>query len=144
MYIGEIVGDAIVDLIEKDKVTALKNLHVIGHSLGAHVAGFAGQQVKNKLGTPLPWITGLDPAGPLYEIPVKVPKNERLSNDDGKVVEVVHTDGGLLGFHSAIGTIDFYPNGGQFIQPNCSSTVTKNFEKLENYGEWDFLVYVVY
>lgn len=122
-----------MNLVEKNKIP-LKNFHVLGHSLGAHVAGIAGQRVKSKLNSPLPWVTGLDPAGPLYEVPIKLPKNERLSDDDGKVVEVVHTDGGLLGFHSAIGTIDFYPNGGQFIQPNCSSSVTKNFEKLENYG----------
>lgn len=130
--LGEIVGDAIVTLVKKDKVP-LKNFHLIGHSLGAHVVGFAGQRVKSELHKPLPWITGLDPAGPLYETPVKVPKNQRLSDDDAKVVEVVHTDGGLLGFHSSIGTIDFYPNGGLFIQPNCSSSSSS--KKLENYGK---------
>lgn len=135
--VGEIVGDAIVTLVQKEKIP-LKNFHVIGHSLGAHVVAFAAQRVKSKLRKPLPWITGLDPAGPLYETPVKVPKNQRLSDDDATVVEVVHTDGGLLGFHSSIGTIDFYPNGGLFIQPNCTSSTSS--KKLENFGKARFEV----
>lgn len=122
-------------MIEKYEIP-LTYFHLIGHSLGAHVAGRAAQRVKAKLGSSIPWITGLDPAGPLYEAPVLVPKNERLSDDDATAVEIVHTDGGLLGFHGSIGTIDFFPNGGEYIQPNCSSSVTKNFEKLENYGVW--------
>lgn len=117
-----------MSLVKIDKIP-LNNFHVIGHSLGAHVAGFAAQRLKSKLRKPLPWVTGLDPARPLYEAPEKVPNSQRLSDDDAVVVEVVHTDGAILGFKSSIGTIDFYPNGGEYIQPNCTSL---NSEKRQN------------
>lgn len=67
------------------------------------------------------WVTGLDPAGPLFEVP-PVAKSNRLNNEDATVVEVIHTDGGIDGFVAPIGTIDFFPNGGLFIQPTCNQT----------------------
>jgi len=36
----------------------------------------------------------------------------RVSTGDAKYVEIIHTNGGLLGFMAAIGDIDFFPNGG--------------------------------
>ena len=60
------------------------SFHLIGFSLGAHVAGFAGERVQG-----LGRITGLDPAGPnyLYTSPAA-----RLDPTDAKIVDVYHTD----------------------------------------------------
>lgn len=45
-----------------DNKLAWKNLTIVGHSLGAHIAGFVGKRVKKgRVGT----IIGLDPAGKL-------------------------------------------------------------------------------
>lgn len=86
----------------------------IGHSLGGHVCGNAGKLVK------LGRITGLDPAGPLWES--YSPANP-LSSDDANFVDVIHshTQPGLvlaLGFHAPLGHVDFYPNGGGWM-PGC-------------------------
>lgn len=130
--LGNFIGGAVIK-INKDKGVPLKKFHLIGHSLGAHVVGFAAQKVKSATGTSLDWVTGLDPAGPLFEVP-QVPKSKRLSDDDANVVEIIHSDGGILGFHNSLGTIDFYPNGGRYIQPNCDKDEAL-LEEVKDLGE---------
>lgn len=109
----------VVTKIHKEKNVPLDKIHFIGHSLGSHVVGFAGKKVKELLGSKIRLISGLDPAGPDFEVPVR-DKNSRLSDDDANIVEVVHTNIGMNGFANAIGTIDFYVNGGGPVQPGCS------------------------
>lgn len=59
--------------------------------------------------------TGLDPAAPLFE--EQVPE-ESLDPSDAVVVDVIHTGLESFGIRRAVGSIDFYPNGG-FTQPEC-------------------------
>jgi len=112
--VGELTGQLINFLVEQG--SDLKNFHVIGFSLGAHVAGKAGATVKGLL----PRVTGLDPAYPLYTM-----KNtdKRLDTSDAEFVDVIHTNSGSLfqdslSFPQAIGHIDFFVNGGH-SQPGC-------------------------
>lgn len=85
---------------------------VIGHSLGAHVAGLAGKIIEDgQLGS----IVGLDPASPLFS---KDKPRERLANTDAEYVETVHTNRGMNGFSQPIGDAAFYPNWGS-KQPGC-------------------------
>lgn len=60
-------------------------MHIIGHSLGAHTAGYAGERIEG-----LGRITGLDPAEPYFQ---GMPPHTRLDPTDAKLVDVIHTDG---------------------------------------------------
>ncbi|KAL7736975.1 hypothetical protein ACLKA6_008834 [Drosophila palustris] len=95
---------------------AVKHIHLIGFSLGAEVAGFAGKQLQ-EWGIKLTRITALDPALPLFE---GNSSNRRLGPSDARFVDVIHTDGGILGNPTAMGHADFYPNGGRPLQPGCA------------------------
>ncbi|CAH1271918.1 PNLIP [Branchiostoma lanceolatum] len=105
-----------------------KNMHIIGHSLGAHVAGYAGERLNGRLGR----ITGLDPAYPFFE---NKPPEVRLDTTDAIFVDVIHTDADAdhklgFGMDQAIGHLDFYPNGGQ-EQPGCGNDL---FDYMADHG----------
>uniref|UniRef100_M0R6V9 Lipase H n=1 Tax=Rattus norvegicus TaxID=10116 RepID=M0R6V9_RAT len=67
------------------KGASLDNIYMIGVSLGAHIAGFVGEMYSGKLGR----ITGLDPAGPLFN---GRPPEDRLDPSDAQFVDVIHSD----------------------------------------------------
>ncbi|CAK9817304.1 Hepatic triacylglycerol lipase [Anthophora quadrimaculata] len=107
---------------------SLANLHVIGFSLGAEIAGFMGKALApRKVGR----ITGLDAAYPLY---MNTGREGHLTASDALFVDVIHTDGGNFGFPNPIGHVDFYPNGGKPVQPGCNlrSVIRSSFSKLIN------------
>ncbi|XP_014275645.1 pancreatic triacylglycerol lipase [Halyomorpha halys] len=109
--IGAFVARFMEFLVENG--AQLDDFHLIGHSLGAHIAGFAGAGVTN--GT-VARITGLDPAMPGF---YNAPSDKRLDRSDAKFVDCIHTCAGMLGLTEAICTADFYPNGGKNMQPGC-------------------------
>ncbi|EDW05462.1 phospholipase A1 VesT1.02 [Drosophila mojavensis] len=112
---GAKVGN-MIKFLNQSHGLALDSLYVIGHSLGAHIAGYAGKTVgKGRIRT----IIGLDPALPFFG--QKKP-SKRLSSDDAYYVESIHTNGGKLGFLEPIGKGAFYPNGG-LSQPGCGLNI---------------------
>ncbi|KAJ8925430.1 hypothetical protein NQ315_009263, partial [Exocentrus adspersus] len=112
--VAKIISKLILELHQHHNVD-LNQILLIGHSLGAHVVGFIGEEIYRQTGEKLPRIIALDPAGPLFSTR---PEDKRLNKDDAKVVEVIHTDGGTFGYNDAIGTVDFFANGGS-SQPGC-------------------------
>lgn len=101
---------------------SLKELHTIGHSVGAQILGVAGHYVQNKCHQKIGRITGLDPAGPLFQ---DMAAWRRLDEGDATFVDVIHTDEFYLGYKGNIGSIDFHVNCGQF-QPGCPTV--RDFE----------------
>lgn len=133
---GHAIADSLVEL-ENNKVVAckvssimyifflkvlqIKNIHVIAHSLGSHVGVYIAKRIIEKTGEKLNRVTLLDPAAPMFEFSVlgNMVTLFAINKDDAKFMDVVHTDAGHYGIKSPVGHIDFYPNGGTRVQPEC-------------------------
>ncbi|RUS81344.1 hypothetical protein EGW08_010911, partial [Elysia chlorotica] len=110
----------------------LRDLHLIGHSLGAHVSSYVGRLMDSKVAR----ITGLDPAGPWFDT---FNQDAKLDPSDAQFVDVIHTNGQSLNLYGGFGLleqsghVDFYPNGGE-KQPGCLDGVVGGSETfLENF-----------
>ncbi|XP_066142143.1 phospholipase A1-like isoform X2 [Euwallacea fornicatus] len=129
--VGQYYGSYLNYLVDKVGVKP-EDLHLVGHSLGAHVSGFAGREVKkgkvaritgiknyfNIKNYQQEPILGLDPALPGFDVGL-LPSGT-LNSNDASFVDIIHTCAGYLGFKSPLGHADFYPNGGGPPQPGCS------------------------
>ncbi|XP_781104.2 pancreatic triacylglycerol lipase [Strongylocentrotus purpuratus] len=112
-----VVGQDIGKLIEvlNSKGASYSSMHIIGHSLGAHTAGYAGES-RSGIGR----LTGLDPAGAEF---TGYDSECTIDKSDATFVDNIHTDGELTGagLLDQLGHQDFYPNGGE-SQPGCEGT----------------------
>ena len=96
---------------------SLDSVHIYGHSLGAHIAGYAGAGLGGKISR----ITAMDAAEPFFQ---NLPRSVRLDTTDARFVEAIHTDSKNfitslgLGFSEPLGHLDLYPNGGERM-PGC-------------------------
>ncbi|ERL94834.1 pancreatic lipase-related protein 2 isoform X1 [Dendroctonus ponderosae] len=110
LAVGNYIGDFLLKL-DDELNHKIKHITVVGHSLGAHIAGNVGARTHGLIEN----IIGLDPAGPLFS---SSNINNRLDPTDGQYVHVIHTNDRVLGFGIKMGDADYYPNGGS-SQPGC-------------------------
>ncbi|MEG3839384.1 hypothetical protein [Microcoleus sp. herbarium14] len=97
---------------------------LIGHSLGAHVAGFAASAYRQSTGKVINQIVGLDPAGPAFE---GKGAGDRLDPTDANRVVAIHTSQ-VLGYNDRLGTLDIYANKKEWFQPGGKQSIfPKNF-----------------
>lgn len=139
--VGERIG-GFLSWLHEQNIINLSSTHIIGHSLGAHVAGWAGAEIYVKTGKNVGRITGsnswhtilrtrsssvcilymitvraaLDPAGPAFYTGIAA---RTLNPQDATFIDVYHTSAGFLGIGEPIGTVDFFVNGGIVPQPGC-------------------------
>ncbi|XP_050421031.1 lipase member I-like [Adelges cooleyi] len=108
--ISKIIAECIA-LLKKLRAE-ITNYHVIGFSMGAHVACKVGTILADQ-DIMLDRVTALDPAKPLFS----GPKNE-VNRSCAKFVDVIHTNINIIGMGEPSGTADIYINDGQ-NQPDC-------------------------
>uniref|UniRef100_A0A670IEQ4 Triacylglycerol lipase n=1 Tax=Podarcis muralis TaxID=64176 RepID=A0A670IEQ4_PODMU len=107
-------------------------VHFIGHSLGAHAGGEMGRRVPG-----IGRITGLDPAQPYFQ---GTPTEVRLDKSNADFVDIIHTDSAPtipymgFGISQAIGHLDFYPNGGEYM-PGCKKNPISQIVDID--GIWE-------
>jgi len=126
---GVRAGKMLNAMMENGTLTNFDDVHIIGHSLGAHVAGTMARTLFNLTGRNVTHITALDPAGPKFVDDQDTPIALKIT--DALYIDAVHTDGGLarpfvLQAHMGNARDDmahanFYMNGGQ-TQPDCPPT----------------------
>ena len=87
----------------------------LGHSLGAQTCGFFGQEFGK-----LESILGLDPAGPIFEANLE---EQKLSAEDAKYVQILHSNTNYFGHLAPIGSIKavvkFHSVSGNIQQVFC-------------------------
>ncbi|XP_068631343.1 phospholipase A1-like [Battus philenor] len=113
-YIGKAIGSLLVGFYRLSYPSS--NIHCVGHSLGAHILGYAGESYTIQTSERIWRITGLDPAGPCF---ANAPKEDQLRSGNAEYVEVYHCNAGHLGTTSVIGDIDFFFNKEGKMQPGC-------------------------
>ena len=135
--IGIMIGILIENLANKFNIS-FDSFHLIGHSLGGHVVGYAGKHLDGRIGR----ISGLDPAGPFYK---GLNYTEaRLWHTDAKFVDVIHTDAQPLikfgmGMYETCGHVDIYPNGGR-TQPGCGDQENDEIPIIGEIVEYVFFI----
>lgn len=122
---------------EQLNIHNLDNVHLFGHSLGAHLSGYTGDTLQRSFRLKLGRITAMDPAEPLFTDTDPI---VRLDKNDAKFVDVVHTDTvpitrGGLGMPMPIGHVDFYPNGGK-ENPGCDRPVEHYIQQEAGSFAW--------
>lgn len=112
--VSQIIAEYINKMIEEFG-TQPSDFILVGHSLGAHLAGAIGANLNGSISQ----IVGLDPALPMFALN---DTDSRLDETDAQTVHIVHTNGGYQGFDSSIGHADFFFNGG-VKQPGCGPDI---------------------
>ncbi|XP_001354610.2 vitellogenin-3 [Drosophila pseudoobscura] len=127
--IGENIAHGLVHLLD---LVPVENIHLIGHSLGAHIVGSAGRHLQRLTGKTIPRITGLDPAKPCFN------EGEILSGllrGDAAFIDVIHSNPGVLGKKDPLGDADFYPGGIHPLPEGCYSVVCAHARAWQYYAE---------
>lgn len=116
-------------------VVPVENIHLIGHSLGAHIMGAAGRQFQEMTHLRIPRITGLDPANPCFN---EGDVLSGLMRGDADFVDIIHSNNNVLGKGEPMGDADFYPGGLKPLAAGCL-TVGCSHERA-----WQYFAETIY
>ncbi|XP_050673973.1 lipase member I-like isoform X1 [Leptidea sinapis] len=114
--VGQQLGSALLNMHKAG--FSLRQFHLIGHSLGAHLLGYTGRWIREH-GQVIPRITGLDPARSMFEGFFAIQTG--LDKTCAKFVDIIHSNPGNYGTTQSTGTVDIWPNysPSDGMQPGC-------------------------
>lgn len=75
--------------IELSEPNFMSNIHIVGHSLGAHIGAMIGRDFQGQIGR----LSGLDPAGPILD---EFQPFYRIDKQHAKLVDVYHSNMGII------------------------------------------------
>ena len=130
----EVVGEELANWLSEAGVNP-ETTQLIGHSLGAHVSGIAGDIYDDLTGMPINTIVGLDAAGPAYERFLFFrgkSLEERLDSTDANRVVAFHTSD-TFGYDDPLGILDFYVNPDDLLQPGSRNALDNHRYAYELY-----------
>ena len=145
------------------------DIHLTGHSLGAHLVGKAGRVFAALAGAgqdaTIGRITGLDPAGPRWvdgcNPAIPVLHDNMLTKESAKFVDAIHTNGAKkpcawrvvlgvdysFGLLTEVGHFDFYVSKGGKTQYGCSSWLNPNhwdeFRFCSHVRAWQYYLHSI-
>ncbi|KAH8343332.1 hypothetical protein KR059_008538, partial [Drosophila kikkawai] len=134
-------------LLRLNATYVTQQLHIVGHSLGAQIAGSTGRNYRQlSQGRILKRLTGLDPANPCFYDGNDL---EGLRSGDARFVDIIHSNPGMLGSPKRAGDADFFVQGRIPFKDGCTGleTIACSHQRAVDYyaesvypsNEWDFL-----
>lgn len=131
---SRLIGKRLANLLAnlEDFGAFASDFHLLGISLGAHIAGWTGKYFQRYKKTKLGRITGLDPAGPCFS---SAYPEQRLDKTDAEYVDIIHTNKLVQGITEALGHVDFFVNGGGPMQPGCFLPSCSHLRAVNLYSE---------
>ncbi|XP_059223461.1 vitellogenin-1-like [Stomoxys calcitrans] len=100
-------------------------IHLVGHSLGAHIVGIAGRYYYKLTGRKIARITGLDPARPCFRTPSIFPS---LQRGYAQFTDIIHSNPSELGTEELLGDVDFFPGGLSPTRKGCGINIRCSHE----------------
>lgn len=122
------VSSVVADFLRflNEKKLFYQNVTIVGHSLGAHIAGLTGKQI-NRIGN----IVALDPAGLLLQME---DNENKVISSDAEYVQSIQTSVFKLGMQFPVGQVAYYPHWGG-TQPGCGYDV---FGRCSHSRAWQY------
>jgi hypothetical protein len=117
-YIGHLLYQFISQLYAKGLDPT--KLHLLGHSLGAQISGYAAREFKKTKNVTISRITAMDPASPCFFNTDLT----SLSPTDADYVDAIFTS--ILSYRNdgtSVGKAQYYINSRHGMQPGCPTTI---------------------
>lgn len=111
-YIGTAVGELLAD-----NRFVPTNMHLVGHSVGAHIAGNIANTYTARTGDKIRRFTAIDPSAPCFKDALAQEKT--IKSGAAEYVDVLHCTNTEIATDTIKGDTDHFFNWNYAVQPGC-------------------------